>query len=75
MCLRASTDSGDHDRGRHAGRGRMMLVDHDVEAELVGEQPLVVIAVEQVGRDFRIELAVRQIDAQRAVVVWFQASG
>ena len=35
----------------------MMLVDHDVEAELVGEQPLVVIAMEQVGGDVGIALA------------------
>ena len=32
----------------------MVLVDHDVEAELVGEQPLVVVAVEQIGGDLRI---------------------
>ena len=46
-----------------------MLVDHDVEAELVGELPLVVIAVEPVGRDLGIEDAVRQDHAQRALVL------
>jgi hypothetical protein len=58
------------DRGRgHAGRGGMVLVDHDVEAEFVGEQPLVVIAVQQVGRDGGVLLAVGQVDAQRPRVL------
>ena len=38
-----------------------MLVQHDVEAEFVGKLPFVVIAVEQIGRALRIELAVRQM--------------
>ena len=59
----------DDHRRRHAGRGLMMLVEHDVEAELVGQQPFVVVAVKQVGRDLRVALAVRQVDAQRALVV------
>ena len=59
----------DHHGRRHAGRGLMMLVEHDVEAELVGELPLVVIAVKQIGGDVRIAFAVRQIDAQRAGVI------
>ena len=54
-----------HGRG-HAGRGLVMLVEHDVEAEPVGDLPFVVVAVEQVGRDLRIAFAVEQIDAQRA---------
>src|SRR5437867_2530612 len=45
----------------------MVLVDHQVEAELVGQQELVVIAVIEIGRDLRIERAVRQVDAQVAV--------
>ena len=56
----------DHHRRRHAGRGLMMLVEHDVEAELVAELPLVVIAVEQIGGDARVAFAVREGDAQRA---------
>ena len=47
----------------------MMLVEHDVEAELVGELPLVVIAVEQIGGDARIAFAVQQVDAQRAGMI------
>src|SRR5262249_2589379 len=43
----------------------MMLVEHDVEAELVAKLPLVVIAMEQVGGDARIAFAVREGDAQR----------
>ena len=59
-----------HDHGRrHAGRGLVVLVEHDVEAELVGEQPFVVVTVEQIGRDVRVAFAVRQVDAQRALVV------
>ena len=45
----------------------MVLVEHDVEAELVGELELVVIAVKQIARDFWIERAVGQIDAQIAM--------
>jgi hypothetical protein len=37
-----------------------MLVEHDVEAELVAQEPLVVIAVKKIGRDPGIEMAVRQ---------------
>ena len=46
------------DRGRQrragidAARRRMMLVEHDVEAELVGDAVLVEIAVVEVGADF-----------------------
>ena len=47
----------------------MMLVEHDVVAELVGQLPLVVIAVEQIAGGLRIDTCVRQIDAQRAGVV------
>src|SRR5882762_6651633 len=46
-----------------------MLVEHDVQAQLVGKLPLVVIAVEEFGRPHGIELAVRQIHAQRAIMV------
>ena len=38
-----------------AGRGRVMLVGHDVDAELVAQRPLVEIAVIEVGADFRVE--------------------
>ena len=47
----------------------MMLVEHDVDAELVAELILVVIAVKQIGGDVRIAFAVRQNDAQRAGVI------
>src|SRR3984957_6646967 len=43
-----------------------MLVEHDVEAELVRQLPLVVIAVEQIGGDVRIAFAIEEIEAQRA---------
>ena len=46
-----------------------MLVQHDVEAEFVGELPFVVIAVEQLRRADRIEFAVGQIHPQRTVMV------
>ena len=59
----------DHHRRRHAGRGLMMLVEHDVEAEIVAKLPLVVIAMEQVGGDARIAFPVREGDAQRAGVL------
>src|SRR5262249_22739639 len=59
----------DDHRRRHAGRGLMMLVHHDVVTELVGEHPFVVITVEEIGRDLGIAFAVRQVDAQRALMV------
>ena len=37
----------------------MMLVEHDVEAELVGDDVLVEIAIVEVGADLRIEQPVR----------------
>jgi hypothetical protein len=37
----------------------MVLIEHDVEAELVGDAVLVEITVVEVGADFRIEQAVR----------------
>src|SRR5271156_1646330 len=56
----------DYHRRRHAGRALMMLVEHDVEAELVAQLILVVIAVKQVGGDPRIADPVGKRDAQRA---------
>src|ERR1700728_2803694 len=44
----------------------MMLVEHDVKPELVGELPFVVVTVEQIGRDARVAIAVEEIDPQRA---------
>ncbi len=67
LVWRASTDRLTIEVGVHAGRGLVMLVEHQVEAELVGEQIFVVIAMEQIGRDLRIERPVRQVDAQIAV--------
>src|SRR5476651_175358 len=55
--------------GGQAGRGLMMFVDHNVETEFIAKRPLVVIAVEQIGRDLEIALDVGEIDAQRAVVI------
>ena len=43
----------------------MMLIEHDVEAELVAELPLVVIAMKQIGGDARSHLRLGS-DAQRA---------
>jgi hypothetical protein len=36
----------------------VVLVDHDVEADFIREQPLVVVAVQQIAGDFGIELAI-----------------
>src|SRR5579862_486440 len=46
-----------------------MLVEHDVEAEFVGQLPLIIVTVKQIGGDARIALAVQQIDAQRAGMI------
>src|SRR5437016_2746905 len=46
-----------------------MLVEHDVQAQLVGELPLVIVAVKEFCRPHGIKLAVRQIHAQRAIMV------
>ena len=42
----------------------MVLIEHDVIAKLVREQPLVVIAMKKIRRDLWIALAIGQIDAQ-----------
>jgi hypothetical protein len=47
----------------------MMLVDHDVEAELVGQAPFVIVAVQEIGGDGGVLPGVRQIDPQRAGVI------
>ena len=59
----------DDDRRRHAGRGLMMLVEHDVEAEIVDRLVFVVIAVKQVGGDARIAFAIGKDHAQRAFML------
>ncbi len=59
----------DHTDGRHAGRGLVVLVEHDVETKLVAELVLVVVAVKQIGGDARIAFAVRQNHAQRAGMI------
>ena len=43
-----------------ARRGLVVLVDHQIEAELVGNDVFVEIAVVEIGADLRIEDAVRQ---------------
>ena len=45
-----------------AGRRRVVLVGHDVDAELVAQRPFVEIAVVEVGADFRVEQAVGNDD-------------
>src|ERR1700733_6530350 len=47
----------------------MMLVEHDIETEIVGGLVFVVIAMKQIGGDARITLAVRQSDAERALMI------
>ena len=39
----------------------MMLVEHDIEAEIVGGLIFVVVAMKQIGGDARIAFAVRQV--------------
>ena len=53
---------GEHQRRRRidAGRGLVMLIEHDVEAFVLGEQPFVEIAMVQIGSDARIVMPVRQ---------------
>src|SRR5437588_6996401 len=62
------------DRERHrghgaaAGGGRVVLVDHDVEAQFVREQPFVEAVVVVLGHDFRIAVAGGKNHAQRLVL-------
>src|SRR5690606_11534821 len=56
-------------RGGEAGRGAVMFVDEDVEAELVGELPAVEIFVIEVGRLLRVDQPVGQRDADRIDVL------
>ena len=52
-------------RGAHAGRGGVVLVDDDVEAEFVRKHPFVEIAVVEASRRFRIAVPVGKTDPQR----------
>ena len=62
-------DTHDDRAGRvEIGRGLMVLVDHDVEPQLLGNQPFVDKPVIQVGSDFRIVVAVGEGDADRVVL-------
>ena len=45
-----------------AGHGRVVLVDHDVDAELVAQRPFVEIAMVEIGADFRVVEAARDDD-------------
>jgi len=45
----------------------VVLVDHDLEPELLGEQPLVDEPVIEVGADLRIVVTVGELDADRVV--------
>src|SRR6185312_5635908 len=66
----AREDRQRHHHGRsHAGGRAVMLVDHDVEAQLVGELPLVVVAMEEIAGELRVEPLVRDGDAERAAVI------
>ena len=62
---------GQHQRRRRidAGRGLMMLVEHDLDALVLGDQPLVDVAVVERGALRRIVVAVGQRDADRLVFV------
>src|SRR6266568_4534243 len=62
------------DRERHrrdraaAGRGRVVLVDHDVQAQLVGEHPLVEAVMVVLGHHAWIAVAAGKNHAQRLVL-------
>ena len=47
----------------------MVLIEHNVEAQLIGENPFVVVAVKEIGGDFGVAFAVRQIDPQRTAMI------
>ena len=57
-------------RDGHAGRGAVVLVDHDVEPDLIAQGEFVEVAVQQPPGLLRVELLVRQHDPQGAA---FQA--
>jgi len=42
----------------------VVFIEHDVEAEFIGQQPLVVITMEQIGGDRRVAFVVGKIDPQ-----------
>jgi len=44
----------------------MMLVEHDIEADIVAGLVFVVVAVEQIRRDARIAFAIGQDHTQRS---------
>jgi hypothetical protein len=58
-----------HRRDGEAGRGGVVLVDHDVHADLVGEHVLVEILVHQAGHHDRVGVLAGDVDAQIAGVL------
>jgi len=55
-------------RDRQAGRGAVVLVDHDVEPDLVAQPELVEIAVEQLMPDLGVVIGARQHHPERAAL-------
>ena len=56
---------GNRTGGVQAGRGLVVLVDHAVQAELVGQQVLVEIHVVEIGPDLRVVVPARQAEPHR----------
>ena len=54
--------SDDGNRWDHAGRRLMMLVQHDLNAQILGHEPHIEELVVVVGASFGIEMFVGQID-------------
>jgi hypothetical protein len=48
----------------------MMLVEHEIEAELVGDAIFVEVTVIEIGADLRIEIAVQ--DRHRVFLSWIE---
>ena len=61
--------AGQRRRRKQACRRLVVLVDHDVQAEFVGQNMLVEIHVVKIGADLGVVHAARQVDAHRGVFV------
>ena len=67
---RVARERAHDDRGGRVQvrRGLVMLVHHDLEAEVLGDLPLVDEAVVEVGADLGVVVAVGQLDPDRVVL-------
>ena len=69
LGLPGQDSQGDGGRRKHTRGGLVMFVQHNLQSHLVGRAPYVQIHVEKVCAQFRVEVAIWQVDSDRLVSV------